>query len=387
MQRELTVSRLNAYIAGVFDDECVLHDICVRGEVTEFRIAGARTFITLSEGGCALNCVTFAAIKDISAGSEAVLTGSVAFHKKSGRTSFIADSVTVTDKRGDLLAELLRLKEKLAAEGVFSDRPAFPFFIKKAALVTSDSGAVLHDIASVVRAKNPFMDLCVYDVRVQGENSAESIAAALRDINAERRDVDVIVIARGGGSAADLQSYNTEIVARAVASSRIPVVSAVGHETDYTLCDLCASVRAGTPSIAADMICEPFVRLYTATKNAASGIKNAISRIYIREKQRILLSAMRVITLNESMLADRRRRIASVLNAMHSNVEKIAARVGERLASDAAALDKLSPLSVLANGYAKLSKNGSPVRAVADVDKGDELSVTMRDGKFDVKVI
>ncbi len=387
MQRELTVSRLNAYISGVFDDENVLHDISVRGEVTEFRVAGSRTFITLSEGGCVLGCVTFAAVKGITVGAEAVLTGSVTFHKKSGRTSFVADSVTVTDKRGAMLAELLRLKEKLAAEGLFTGRPAFPSFINKAALVTSDSGAVLHDIVTVVRSKHPFMDLYVYDVRVQGENSAESIAAALRDINALRGDIDVIVIARGGGSAADLQSYNTETVARAVAASRIPVVSAVGHETDYTLCDLCASVRAGTPSIAADMICEPFVRLYSVTENSALGIENAVKRLYIREKQRILLGAMRVITLNETMLAEKKNRIIATVNEIYAKAEKLAAVVGERLASDATALDKLSPLSVLAGGYAKLSKNGRPVCAAADVKKGDELSVVMRDGKFKAKVI
>ena len=121
MQRELTVSRLNAYIAGVFDDESVLHGISVRGEVTECRIAGSRTFITLSEGGCTLSCVAFTAVDGITVGVEAVLIGSVSFHKKSGKTSFIAENVIVTDKRGAMLAELMKLKEKLAAEGLFAE--------------------------------------------------------------------------------------------------------------------------------------------------------------------------------------------------------------------------------------------------------------------------
>lgn len=387
MQRELTVSRLNAYIAGVFDDESVLHDISVRGEVTECKTAGQSTFITLAEGGCTLGCVTFSAVDGITVGVEAVLTGSVSFYKKTGRTSFIADRVTVTDKRGAMLAELLKLKAKLEAEGLFTGRPAFPGFIRKAALVTSNSGAVLHDMMSVIGEKDPFMDLCVYDVRVQGENSAATVASALYDINAYCRDVDVIVVARGGGSVADLQSYNTETVARAVAASKIPVVSAVGHETDYTLCDLCASVRAGTPSIAADMICEPFVRLSSALITAARDSEIAIKRIYDREKQRILLSAMRVIALNELMITEKKRKISGVINAIYSSAERLTARLGERLASDAAALEKMSPLTVLANGYAKVLKGGRTVCSASDVKKDDELSVTVRDGKFNVKVI
>lgn len=387
MQRELTVSRLNAYIAGVFDDESVLHGISVRGEVTECRIAGSRTFITLSEGGCTLSCVAFTAVDGITVGVEAVLIGSVSFHKKSGKTSFIAENVIVTDKRGAMLAELMKLKEKLAAEGLFADRPAFPSFIRKAALVTSNGGAVLHDMISVISAKDPCMDLCVYDVRVQGENSAATIAEALRDINQHCLDVDVIVVARGGGSAADLQSYNTETVARAVATSRIPVVSAVGHETDYTLCDLCASARAGTPSIAADMICEPYMRFSSAVENAARSAESAIKRIYIREKQRILLSAMRVISLNEIMLNDKKRKIGGIINKIGAKTENIAADVAQRLAADSSALDKLSPLAVLSKGYVKLSKNGHSVCSVKDVSKGDELTAIVRDGKFEVKVI
>ncbi len=384
MQRKLTVSQLNAYISGVFEDEFVLHDVVVRGEVFEARAVGARTFFTLKEGGCTLNCVTFAHMRaDVGADVEA--RGTVTFYAKTGRVSFVADDIAVAGE-GALLAELKKLREKLRSEGLFENRPPLPAVVRKAVVITSEYGAVMHDILSVCRNAYPRIDLCFCDVRVQGADSAETISRAISDVNFFCADADVIVIARGGGSASDLQAYNTETVARAVAASRLPVISAVGHETDYTLCDLCASVRAGTPSIAASMMIAPAAEAAARVLNAAQSVARAAQRIYDNKKQRVLYDSLRVISLCERISDRHVARISSLLSKISALAENKANRASERLAGACAALERLSPLKVLSQGYAKVIRNGSEQPGIEGLKPGDEITVLMRDGKFDAAV-
>ena len=384
MQKRLTVSQLNAYIAGVFEDEFVLHDVVVRGEIYELKVMGARTFFTLKEGGSTLYCVTFAHIR-AEVGDNADVTGTVTFYAKSGRVSFVAEDVSPVGE-GDLLAKLRQLKETLRKEGVFDNRPPLPQVVRKAVVITSEYGAVLHDILSVCRANDPSMDICLCDVRVQGTESAAEIARAINDVNSFCRDADVIVLARGGGSASDLAAYNEECVARAVAQSRLPVISAVGHETDYTLCDLCASARAGTPSIAAAMISAPAAALRERVLGAADALKKGINRLYDGKKHRLMHGAMRVIALCERLLERRSIYVSSLLTRISGAVESKASAAEARLAKDAAALEKLSPLGLLSIGYAKVECNGREVRKVSQLSRGDKVTVYMRDGKFGADV-
>ncbi len=384
MQRKLTVSQLNAYISGVFEDEFVLHDVVVRGEIFEAKAVGARTFFTLKEGGCTLSCVTFAHMR-ADVGAEVDVTGTVTFYAKSGRVSFVAEDMTVAGE-GALLAALKKLKEKLRLEGLFEGRPPLPALVHKAAVVTSEYGAVMHDILSVCRGAYPAVDICLCDARVQGADSAETIARAVNEINEYCRDVDVIIIARGGGSASDLQAYNTETVARAVAGSRIPVISAVGHETDYTLCDLCASARAGTPSIAASMITVPSADTAMRVLGAAKAVSQSAERLFADKKQRILYDAMRVITRCERIADGYAGKAAGLLSRLGAGLDAKAAALSERLTGACAALERLSPLKVLSQGYAKVTKGGREMPGVKGVEKGDEVTVLMRDGRFAAKV-
>ncbi len=384
MQRKLTVSQLNSYISGVFEDEFVLHDVVVRGEIFELKVMGARTFFTLKEGGCTLNCVSFARIGG-EVGMNADVTGTVTFYAKSGRVSFVAESLRVAGE-GELLLELKKLKEKLEAEGLFANRPALPAVIRKAAVVTSEYGAVIHDILSVCGESDPAMNICICDVRVQGTDSAEAIARGIADVNNYVADADVIVVARGGGSASDLQPYNTEIVARAVASSRIPVISAVGHETDYTLCDLCASARAGTPSIAAAMICAPWAERTARVLDAAKALVRGVENIYSEQKHGILYSAMRVISLGERLTERRTSYVKGLLAKISALADAALSRRRERLAAVGAALEKLDPLKILSQGYAKVLRGGEELCGSDGLSAGDEVTVVMRDGRFTARV-
>lgn len=386
MQKKLTVSQLNKYIGGVFDDEFVLHDVTVCGEVFECRRTGARTFITLREGDCSLSCVAFCRVDGVSEGMNVEALGTVGFYAKSGRVSFLIDELAPVGA-GRLAAELAKLKAKLQSEGLFEDRPPLPRKIKKIAVVTSEYGAVMHDIISVVRAKDPSADVCVYDVRVQGADSAATIAAALKDINELCADVDVIIVARGGGSAEDLQAYNTETVARAVAGSRIPVVSAVGHETDYTLCDLCASCRAGTPSIAADIVTEPVLAKLARVRALASRLSDCLGRKYDGVRHRVAYRAMAVVNRSEINLGRKEERVKTALRAAYAQLSAKAAKKSDKLALIAALLDKSSPLRVLAQGYAKVTRGGKEVTSALELAVGDEINVVMKDGSVKAQVL
>lgn len=386
MQKKLTVSQLNKYISGVFDDEIVLHDVTVCGEIFEIRRMGARTFITLREGDCSLSCVAFCRIDGVGEGMNAEAIGTVGFYAKSGRVSFLVDEIAPVGE-GRIAAELAKLKAKLQSEGLFDNRLPLPEKVRKIAVVTSEYGAVLHDIVSVVRAKNPYMDICVYDVRVQGADSAATIAAAIKDINALCGDVDVLIVARGGGSAEDLRAYNTETVARAVASSSIPVVSAVGHETDYTLCDLCASYRAGTPSIAADIVTEPVTAKITRLRALAAHMGVSLNRKFENVRHRVTYRAMTVVYNSEIIIGRKENRVKGALQTAYARLEAKVVRKDEKLAFTSAMLDRSSPLRVLAQGYAKVTKEGREIVSAKELNASDEINVVMKDGSVKAKVM
>lgn len=385
MQKKLTVSQLNAYIGGVFDDEFVLHNVTVCGEVFEFKRMGARTFITMKEGDCTLPCVSFVPIEKDMLGMNVEAVGSVNFYEKTGRVSFLIEEITPAGE-GKILLDVANLKENLRKEGLFDNRLPLPQEISKVAVITSEYGAVLHDIVSVIRAKGVSLSICVYDVRVQGKDSASEISSAIVGINSCNLGIDAIIIARGGGSATDLAAYNTEEVARAVAGSRIPIVSAVGHETDYTLCDLCASARAGTPSIAADIVAYSAYRKTERVRNLAYAISACIERKVLAYRNRVISRGVGIINYSESKLAKETQRVKNAICEISRKAESIATAGEQRLKFMAAMLDKSNPLKVLAQGYAKIVMNGKEVADSKTLQNGDDITLIMRDGKVNAKV-
>lgn len=385
MQRKLTVSQLNQYIGGVFDDECVLHDVTVCGEVFEYRQAGATSFLTLREGDCVLSCVCFRGTGNVAVGMNVEALGSVGFYAKTGRVSFLVEEIRPSGE-GVLALEFQKLKEKLRREGLFENRPPLPSVIRKIAVVTSEGGAVIHDILSVVRTKNPSLDVCVCDVRVQGRESAGEIVSVLRLLGSSRLGIDAVVIARGGGSAYDLQAYNTEEVARAVADCPLPIVSAVGHETDYTLCDLCASARAGTPSIAADLVASPGAEKAAQVRSLLLRMEAGLSRKFLRLRSRAAVRAAAVVSCGENLVRSKTEKTTRLLESAFRRLENLLSARRQKVALLAAVLDQSSPLKTLSRGYAKIVKNGEEVASSRDLTRGDEISIVMRDGKVKAEV-
>ena len=407
MQNKLTVSQLNNYIKGVFDDELILKNIAVFGEVSECSTSAGNTFFTLRDENSLLRCVRFGSGFTPKSGDTVLAIGSVEYYAKGGRVTFRAKEIKPYGD-GEIARALAELKEKLEKEGLFSDRPQLPVFIKKIAVVTSAEGAVIHDMISVL-ARCPYVDVLLYPVRVQGEGSEVEIAEAVTRAATDNNGCDAIVVARGGGSENDLAAFNTEVAARAVASSARPVISAIGHETNYTLCDFCAGLRAGTPSIAAETVCainESFVaRFYSLIARAYSAAKAKLRS----ETDKLNALTHKIELFSGSLYYKRLKRIENLVSRARNAVaatcsaqmmktidlyESIFAKTTERLsaadsrlATDVTKLNALSPLKLLEAGYVRVYNGTKPVSRVDEIAVGDKVDVALSGGYASAEII
>lgn len=404
--KTLSVTELNNYIKGVFNDEFLLHNIAVYGEVFELTISGGNTYMVLKDGDSILHCTYFNSCGDIAIGTKVTVVGSVNYYVKGGKMSFNIKSISIFGE-GELHSAFLKLKNKLQSEGLFDKKLPMPLLITKLAIVTSETGAVIHDFISVISSHITSIDIDIFPVKVQGEESEKEIESAIN--LATNLDYDLIVIARGGGSSSDLKAFNSESVARCVASSPIPVISAVGHETDYTLSDFCASLRAGTPSIAAKIIQDINDQAVTRVESGIKRIYEKINYLYNFEKSRfssslnkivnaadkkVELNLLRLQYFHKRAINGMKSKLITYYNSVADKAEKIsrAALTNESNKSEALkhcvfALDKLSPLKILSSGYAKVSSLNKNVYSVEDIVEGQEVKVFFADGYFDASVI
>lgn len=406
MNKILSVSQLNNYIKTVFEDELLLHDITVQGEVFEIKFSGANTFVTIKDGECVLSCVKFGSKLEFSVGDMIALTGTVKFYAKTGKISF-AVAFAFKCGKGNIASDLEKLKLSLKADGVFDKTLHLPVFIQKVALITSSDGAVLHDFMSVLsRSRCRYIDVDVYDVRVQGDNANKMISNAV--LKASAKDYDVIVVARGGGSEDDLKAFNTEDVARAVGACNIPLISAVGHEVNYTLCDFAASIRAGTPSIAAELISDNNAAAVTKIENTLKRLFEIYRSGYDKSCSDIVISSQRLASAQAAAIATVKVKLnrflwnisdmeSELINKKRNEISKfcVAQNVAVsdninaafvKLSEASARLDKSSPLKILSGGYAKVLVDGKSVACIGDIKEGDLLKVLLSDGCAMAKV-
>lgn len=400
MNRILSVSQLNNYIKNVFDDELLIQNITVEGEVFESKFSGGNTYITLKEGEYTLFCVKFGAKYEFSAGDKIRVFGSMKFYPKGGRATFVVLGATASGK-GELLVKLNELKEKLKKEGVFDNKKTLPRFIQRIALVTSVEGAVIHDFMEVLdRNGCTYIDVDAFGVKVQGVDAEKTIGEAI--MRASGRNYDVLVVARGGGSSNDLSCFNTELVARSVYNCPFPTISAIGHQVDFTFCDFSASLRAGTPSIAAELIVrnnETFLtNLFELTDRLRGAAEGKLAAAFDRTRRRfsdVTLACERKMSdvrdklfgCDKAMYYAVSQRITKLESEMKMGASRLKNNAENRLVERenevkllSAVLDRMSPLKIISDGYAKVLKGDRGVTSIDDVEIGDKLKLVIRDG-------
>ena len=386
------VHQLTRYLRELLEHNRHLHEIWVSGEVSNLsRASSGHIYFTLSEGGAALRCVFFrsrnlAQRELLTEGISLLVHGSLTVYEPRGELSFIVEFVQ-PEGAGAQRAEFERLRAKLEAEGLFAQerKRAFPRFPQRIGVVTSPTGAVFHDITDVIARRWPLVTVLLQPTPVQGDGAGPSTAEAIRTLTREAAP-DLVILARGGGSAEDLSAFNSEVVARAVAASPVPVVSAIGHETDVTLADLAADMRAPTPSAAAELVVPDRAEV-------SHRIDAMIGNAELRLEQRIT-AAQRRLDAHVSALDDALPDVAAHRLALQHLATRCdhALRVKvdqtrERSAALRARLEALSPLSTLRRGYAIVDRaDGTHVGSAASLQVGELVSLRMHDGSRPARI-
>ncbi|MCL2234104.1 MAG: exodeoxyribonuclease VII large subunit [Firmicutes bacterium] len=381
MTKNLTVSQLNSFIKGVFVDEYILHDIWVSGEVREFKVSGNSVYLTLCENECVLSCVKFSLIERIEVGTKIMLRGGVNFFEKGGRVTFVVKEVKI-EGEGENALKLKKLKEKLKNEGLFEKGKKLPKFIKKVCVITGAAGIVIHDILSVL--KNFPIELFVFPVKIQGEGASEDIIRALMAV--ESGVFDCVLITRGGGSAIDLDVFNCEKLSRLVANYSLPVISAIGHEVDFTLVDLCSRTRCATPSLAAQIILDTYLSNLSEIQHFKEKISILIMRLYEKKSFALKSLSNEITYAGEKKISHYVRKITMNAQAMTNIMESKLKQDEQKIVNVAEVLEQVSPLKLLKRGFVKVEKNGKTIVNLNDVKKNDIIDVILHDGTLNAEI-
>ena len=390
----LSVTELTFHIRRLFDEDSLLNRVAVRGELSNFRRHhSGHCYFTLKDSAAALRCVMFRSRAvslrfEPADGMQVRVLGRVAVYERDGSYQLYVDSM-VADGLGDLSVAFARLREKLLEEGLFDDsrKQPLPLLPRAIGVVTSPTGAALRDIVTVARRRHAGIPILLAPVAVQGEEAPEQIVRGIQLLDRSGR-VDVIIIGRGGGSIEELWAFNDERVVRAVAAATTPIVSAVGHQTDYTLSDFAADRRAATPSQAAEIVTPDRLALIQRLRTNQHRLNQSLLNRLIRRRLRLeRCLASNLFRRPQEILQERMQRLDQLQDRLASAVENLLNRNQQRWQLANEKLNLLDPLRVLQRGYSVVRRqDGQVVRRAETVGQGDRLDVWLQEGRLGVVV-
>ncbi|MGN0672438.1 MAG: exodeoxyribonuclease VII large subunit [Anaerovoracaceae bacterium] len=387
--KPVKVSQLNAYIKRILQSSPVLSNVTVIGEVSNLKFhSSGHVYFSLKDEKGKISCFLPADIavlmdKSIEEGTEAVVTGYIYLYERGGSYSINVKTIEKSGT-GNLAAEFEKLKKKLEAEGLFdrsAKKPLNPF-PRRVAVVTSDTGAAVHDIIKIIRSRNRYVDILVCPVLVQGPSAASDISSMITELNEKCPDTDVIITGRGGGSMEELWAFNEESVARAIAASDIPVISAVGHETDFTIADFAADVRAETPTAAAVLAVPDINELVMYTEELMQSIDAYMDSILERNYLRLQGSGIvQMSHLLYSMISGREMEIKALFNVLEFETDSRLERLDSRIKLCRDTIENLNPSRILEKGYSIIKdENDLCITEIGDLRSGNEIKIVMRGG-------
>lgn len=390
----LSVTELNQYIKTLMDRDSVLNSVCVRGELSNYKIyPSGHHYFTLKDSESSLRCVMFRASAAKlrfrpENGMGVTVAGRVSVYLRDGAYQLNCVSL-MPEGQGDLQIAFEQLKKKLSEEGLFdpAHKKQLPAFPERIAIITSSAGAAVHDMIRILGQRWPMTKVVLLPVRVQGVEAPPEIAGAIRYAN-EFQVADLIITGRGGGSIEDLWAFNDERVARAIYASRIPVISAVGHEPDVTISDYVSDRRASTPSNAAEIAVPDRHEMQEALDNYAIRSRQAMAKELRSLSQKLdMLRGKRVLQDPAVYLENRRMDLDRARDRLLAAQERTISEKKQRFVRLGASLDAMSPLRVLSRGYTFTSSTyGDPIKSVQDVAAGDHVRVRFFDGQADCLV-
>lgn len=389
-----TVSELTVYIREMFELDYRLQDLEVTGEISNFtRAASGHLYFTLKDGAAQIKCVMWRSQAERlrfrpAEGDAVVARGRISVYDAGGVYQLYAERLQPAG-RGDLAVAFEQLKARLAQEGLFDTeyKQSIPRFPRKIGIVTSAGAAALRDILTVLQRRNPFVSVLIAPTLVQGELAPPQIVRALRWLDA-RDDIDTIIIARGGGSIEDLWAFNDERVARAVFAARHPTISGVGHETDFTITDFVADLRAPTPSAAAELAVPDLSAIRPVLAELDHALAEGMREFIDQRREAVRARGQLLWLLNPRRTVDSSRQtVDGLTNRLARAAQRALDRRAARLAVAQAGLSAFSPEATLARGFAIVrDADGRVVRSVSQAGPGAPLTIQVRDGTFGARV-
>ena len=388
MKNVYSVGQVNSYIKNMFAQDFMLRSVYVKGEVSNVKYhSSGHIYFTMKDKSGTLACVMFAGYRKglkftLKEGMQVVAGGSIEVYERDGKYQLYAKDI-VLDGEGALYERFEQLKKELEEMGMFAPeyKKPIPLFPSTIGVVTAPTGAAIQDIINISTRRNPYVRIILYPAKVQGEGSAESVAEGIAAL--EAAGVDVMIVGRGGGSIEDLWAFNEEIVARAIFDCSVPVISAVGHETDTTIADFVADLRAPTPSAAAELA----VYEYSAVTDRIDELRQDLMEALISQvKGKRDAYKMRLLKLSnlspQHKLREQQLRLAGSQDKLKELMRRALDNKRHLLDIKIERLEALSPLKRLGSGYAFIEgKNGAPLSSIKKVKKGDDITLYFKDGK------
>ena len=393
MRSVYTVRQVNAYIKNMFTQDFMLNRIYVRGEVSNCKYhTSGHIYFSLKDESGTIACVMFAGSRSglsfrMQSGQTVIVLGSVSVYERDGKYQLYAKEILL-DGAGLLYERFEALKRDLEEMGMFAPeyKQPIPAYVRRVGIVTAPTGAAVRDIINIARRRNPYVQLILYPALVQGEGAVSSIIRGIRML--EGQQVDVIIAGRGGGSIEDLWAFNEEAVARAIFDCSVPVVSAVGHETDTLISDFVADLRAPTPSAAAELAVYEYAAAEARKKEYELQLKRLMAQKLREQRQRLEQLSVRLRYAHpRQKLNDRRQYAADLETRLRGQMERRLETCRHKLAIYIEKMNGLSPLKKLNQGYSYVAdRTGGAVRSIAQVKPGDELLIYVSDGIVDAQV-
>lgn len=388
----LTVSQLNRYVKSILDGDFRLRDLFLRGEISNYtrHYRSGHLYFTLKEGGSAVKAVMFAGYAQELAfepenGMAVILRCSVSLYERDGNYQIYVYEMQ-PDGRGALQVAFEQLYRKLQVQGLFDEtnKKPIPRFAQRIGVVTSETGAALQDILNILSRRCPMAQVVLAPALVQGREAPDSLIAALQALD-EWGKCDVIIIGRGGGSMEDLWCFNDERLVRQIVACHTPIISAVGHETDFTLCDYAADLRAPTPSAAAELASVKMEQLEERLEILEDRTKRAAGHCLAQKEQQLQRLSLQLAHLTpERRLQEYAEKLQNLWNMIQSSEKSVIIKKQEALRLQSARLQALDPMARLAGGYSMVLKDGRVLSSIQQAQEGDHLQVRLHDGTLRV---
>ncbi|UEL46836.1 exodeoxyribonuclease VII large subunit [Terrisporobacter hibernicus] len=390
--RALDISEANSYIKRILINDPILYNLRVKGEISNFKVhSSGNVYLSLKDEKSKLNCIIFKSNYDKSLkldnGVKIIASGYISVYERDGAYQLYINEVEI-EGIGNLYIEFNKLKEKLKKEGLFDTKykKEIPKMPKSIGIVTSPTGAVIRDIINVTKRRFPKVDIKLYPVNVQGEKSAKDVCEGIEFFN-KMENVDTIIVGRGGGSLEELWSFNEEIVAREVFKSKIPIISAVGHETDFTICDFVSDMRAPTPSAAAEIATPDLSQIYYKLDNIRNRMNRSLNNQVTLDNEKLVNTFEKINNyMKNYVIRDKVIQLDQIYDKINFRLEQNLETSKEKLSKKAALLHNLSPLATISRGYSIVEKDNKVINSIKEVDVNEDINITLKDGSLECNI-